>query len=46
MGSTCFMNSILQCLAHLPPVGNLAHNKVRQPLFGSCHVSSARRTKQ
>lgn len=29
MGNTCYMNSVLQCLAHLPPLGNLCHAKVR-----------------
>jgi ubiquitin carboxyl-terminal hydrolase 36/42 len=28
MGNTCYMNSVLQCLAHLPPLGNLCHAQV------------------
>lgn len=28
MGNTCYLNSVLQCLAHLPPLGNLCHAKV------------------
>jgi ubiquitin C-terminal hydrolase len=28
MGNTCYINSVLQCLAHLPPLANLCHAKV------------------
>jgi ubiquitin C-terminal hydrolase len=28
MGNTCYMNSVLQCLAHLPPLVNLCRAKV------------------
>jgi ubiquitin C-terminal hydrolase len=28
MGNTCYMNSVLQCLAHLPPLANIVHAQV------------------
>lgn len=28
MGNTCFLNSVLQCLAHLPPLANICHAQV------------------
>lgn len=36
MGNTCYMNSVLQCLAHLPPLANIVHAQV-----GRCDSSGS-----
>jgi hypothetical protein len=35
LGNSCYLNSVLQCLTHLPPLANLAWSKYHRPICKS-----------